>query len=793
MGRLVNLMVRCGADFSALTRATKKAQAGMSAMQRASGALKGALGTLGVALSATAILGFGKACVDAASDLQEVQNVVDTTFGSMSGQIDKFAKNAITKVGLSELAAKQYSGTMGAMLKSMGLTTEKTVEMSMALTELAGDLASFYNLSADDAFAKIRAGISGETEPLKQLGINMSIANLEAYALSQGVKKAYRSMSQSEQALLRYNYLMSVTGDAQGDFSRTSGSWANQTRILAERFNQLKAALGQGLIQALTPVLVVINQLMEKLVKMAQVFSAVTSKLFGNQTKAATSNAKAVNSAATAQVSLAKGISAASKEAKKSLAPFDELNILQGNDAASGGGGSGGGINDPGVDIADIPSIDYTLPEVDVSKFTGSFAPLENVKKVLQDVVGLFGKIKDLITGEIDFEEFVSGLSPLETVLLGIAAALGAIAIASAGITIFTAITTFIQSVKGLNAVGLFGKLAEVLMIVASGAGTLHKAMTMVFGPGSIIAGIAAVIGGAVVAVLNFISMLQNGFSWTNEALMLVGIAIAAVGAVILGAPAAVAAVVAGIVAAVATLVVLIVQYGDKIKEKLQSVDDFLQGVFLKDWKQVFGTALGECMNMFFADVKNLWDSIKKILDGIIDFIGGLFTGDWERVWSGVVQIFSGIFGGLCAIVAVPLNGIIALMNSVIDGINFLISGLNGLSFKLPDWLGGASFQISIQPIPNIPYLANGAVIPPGQFLAVLGDQKHGNNLEAPESLIRQIVREEAGYGANDQLVVIAGLVRQILGAMGSDNIDMRKLAAMITTEQNSMGRAWGW
>lgn len=139
------------------------------------------------------------------------------------------------------------------MLKSMGLTTDSVLDMSTKITELAGDLASFYNLDVDDAFTKIRSGMSGETEPLKQLGINMSVANLEAYALSKGITTSYQKMSQSNQALLRYNYLLSVTADAQGDFSRTSDSWANQVKILQLNFDSLKASVGQLLITALTP------------------------------------------------------------------------------------------------------------------------------------------------------------------------------------------------------------------------------------------------------------------------------------------------------------------------------------------------------------------------------------------------------------------------------------------------------------------------------------------------------------------------------------------------------------
>lgn len=208
----------------------------------------------GINKIANAFGNFVKKGVDLASDLQEVQNVVDTTFGDGANQIYAWADAAAESFGMSSLSAQQYNGTMGAMLKSMGLADDAVVKMSTDMVGLAGDMASFYNLDIEQAFEKIRAGISGETEPLKQLGINMSVANLEAYALSQGIETAYDKMSQSEQAILRYNYLMSVTADAQGDFAKTSDSYANQQRILQLQVDNLAASLGEKLLPHLNDV-----------------------------------------------------------------------------------------------------------------------------------------------------------------------------------------------------------------------------------------------------------------------------------------------------------------------------------------------------------------------------------------------------------------------------------------------------------------------------------------------------------------------------------------------------------
>lgn len=214
----------------------------------------------GIGKLAEGFTDFIKQGVSLASDLQEVQNVVDTTFGDGAEQIYSWSEAAAESFGMSSLQAQNFNGTLGAMLKSMGLADDAVLKMSTDMVGLSGDMASFYNLDVETAFEKIRAGISGETEPLKQLGINMSVANLEAYALAQGIETAYDKMSQSEQAILRYNYLMSVTADAQGDFAKTSDSFANQQRILQLQWENLSASLGQKLLPSLNNVLTTANE-----------------------------------------------------------------------------------------------------------------------------------------------------------------------------------------------------------------------------------------------------------------------------------------------------------------------------------------------------------------------------------------------------------------------------------------------------------------------------------------------------------------------------------------------------
>lgn len=230
---------------------------------------------IGLVMIARKALDTIKTGIDYASDLAEVQNVVDVTFGSATEAINSWSKECLAAYGMNEVSAKRYAGTIGAMLKSSGLAGDAIVDMSKDMVGLAGDMASFYNLDLETAFEKIRSGISGETEPLEQLGINMSVANLEAYALSQGITTAYNEMSQAEQVMLRYNYLMSTTADAQGDFARTQDSYANQTRLLSESWLEFTGIMAEQLLPVLTTIVSWLNNIVAFLTENADMVSAV--------------------------------------------------------------------------------------------------------------------------------------------------------------------------------------------------------------------------------------------------------------------------------------------------------------------------------------------------------------------------------------------------------------------------------------------------------------------------------------------------------------------------------------
>lgn len=309
-----------------------------------------------MATKAIASIGsFVKDSIDKGSELAELQNVVDSVFTTMSDTVDNFAQNALEAYGLTEAQAKRMMGTYGAMSKAFGYTEQQAYSMSEQLTALTADVASFYNLNHDEAYTKMKSVFTGETESLKELGVVMTQAALDQYALQNGYGRTTAQMSEQEKVALRLAFVQDKLSVASGDFVRTQDQWANQTRILAGQFESLKAAIGQGLINVLTPVIRVINIIMGKLVQLANAFKSFTAMIMGKSSSGGgggspasamqdVADAADQAAAATGGISDAAGGAAASaKKAQKALMGFDEINKLQDTSSSGGGGGGGGG------------------------------------------------------------------------------------------------------------------------------------------------------------------------------------------------------------------------------------------------------------------------------------------------------------------------------------------------------------------------------------------------------------------------------------------------------------------
>ena len=407
----------------------------------------------GVALAAAfgvkKLADFGKQCLELGSDLQEVQNVVDVTFPSMTAQVDKFAKSAAGSFGLSETMAKKFTGTFGAMAKSFGFSERAAYDMGATLTGLAGDIASFYNISQDEAYTKLKSVFTGETESLKELGVVMTQSALDAYALANGFGKATQAMSEAEKVALRYQFVQNQLSAASGDFARTSGSWANQVRILKLQIDSLKATIGQGLINLFTPIIKVVNTLIGKLATLANAFKAFTELITGKKSQgssaggqiaemgaAAVSAGSGMEGAAASADDLAgsskKAGQAARKAAKemRALMGFDQINRLDDNSSSdtgdtslpSTGGSAGTGIGGSSVDFGSLAQGETVIDQVD-SKFTKMFQNIVKWTKPATDALknlwnqGL-SRLRDFAWGSL--KDFYKGfLVPVGKWVLG--------------------------------------------------------------------------------------------------------------------------------------------------------------------------------------------------------------------------------------------------------------------------------------------------------------------------------------------------------------------------------------
>lgn len=239
--------------------------------------LSNQLKSLASLFSIYSIINVSKNAIEFSSDMIEVRNVINGVFGDATDDVESFAKSAIQNFGLTQLQASKMLGVFGGMLEASNIVGEAQTKMSKNLTALSGDIASFYNMPVDEAFNKLKSGLAGETEPLRAFGLNMTVANLEAYALSKGIDQSWKSMNQATQQTLRYNYILEHLALTQGDFARTSMTWANQVRLLSSNFQQLLSILGGAAIKVLYPVVVLLNQIVSLAIqastRLANIFS----------------------------------------------------------------------------------------------------------------------------------------------------------------------------------------------------------------------------------------------------------------------------------------------------------------------------------------------------------------------------------------------------------------------------------------------------------------------------------------------------------------------------------------
>lgn len=345
--------------------------------------------------------------IDISSSLTEVENVVRQTFGQYESLINNFAKTSIEKFGMSELSAKQFASRFQAMGTALDIPRGKMADMSIRLTELAGDMASFYDVSQEDIAKSLQSVFSGTTAPMRRYGIDLTQATLKEWALKQGLDANISSMTQAQKAMLRYQYVLAHTTNITGDFARTADTWHNQITMLKENFKALGAVVGSGLINAFKPFIKVLNAVLQKVISFAEMVTNALGSIFGWKYEASkgagisgladdigsASNgmddlSNAAGSAGKNTGGIAKNAKKAKKEIQQATRAFDELKVIskQSKDNTSGSGsggsgGSGGGSGSGGSGGGDTGKLVQT--DTIFKKFKSDIKDLEGLGKAI--------------------------------------------------------------------------------------------------------------------------------------------------------------------------------------------------------------------------------------------------------------------------------------------------------------------------------------------------------------------------------------------------------------------------
>lgn len=672
-------------------------------------AVSGIKGLVAKAAAGFGLYKLGKEAIEVASNITEVQNVVDTAFGDMSWKAERFAKNSIQQFGMSELSAKKTASTYMAMASGMGLSSDKASDMAISLAGLSGDVASFYNISQELADIKLKSVFTGETETLKDLGIVMTQTNLKQFALSQGIKTNIDDMNQAQLTTLRYNFVMQQLQMAQGDFAKTSGTWANQVRILQEQFKQLLGIIGNGLIAALTPAIQVINFVIGKLITLANVIAGVFGKLFGKKSSKDSGMASVANDSSKASNSIGNigsGLDKSNKKAKnlsKTLntmtAGIDELNSLNMNDSSGDGGSGSSGAGAGTGGGYDVGSIDWgnQFEEPDTS---GVDKAVDKVIKKLNELKKWFEQNKPIILSLI--AGIVAGFLTFETIMNW-----GKIAE-----VIFSLVRPFQQlwaavSNWGVLSVlqGVFGTTAGMAALVSLAVAAVTAALVYLYQTSKSFRDLVNTAVKGLINVLNklYQTVLKPLFSFLADVFTTIITPIASfLAKVFVKAVEAVSRVVLSIwnnvLIPVASFLVDILAIaleglievwetwkpgikaiGDAINwiwdNVLVPIADFIIGSFSDTFK-----SWGDLINKLVPDVEN-------IFKGLIDFFVGVFTGSNERAWAGIRRIFEGFSSFLKNVFATdwtksfgllgtPLNYFCSTVTSIWNTIKGVFSGV---------------------------------------------------------------------------------------------------------------------
>lgn len=595
------------------------------------------------------------------SQYTEDLNLFTVSMGRYAEEAYNYAQKVSEVMGIDPAEWMRNQGVFNTIIAGFGVAGDKAAFMAKNLTQLGYDLASFYNIDFESAMQKVQSGISGELEPLRRLGYDLSVARLEQERLNLGIDKSVSSMTQAEKSQLRYYAMMTQVTQVQGDMARTLENPANMLRVLRAELEQAARAVGNIFIPILTKVLpiaiAVASALQEIIAAIATLFGiTVKSPKWGD----------AIGSASAGSGAIADNMDSAAgsaKELKRYLAGFDELNVLP--DQNQGGSGSGAGVG--GGDLGlDLPGYDFLKNAVttQIDEWKKKLEPLVSfVKDNLKEILGLIATIGIALLAWKLSNDFLNGIMALKTLGkngLSIPLTISAgVILTATGFTIeFSGIKDAIEKklnsfnfgeiilggLTGTAGAGLLGKGIGQFIAKAFGESAVAKAITA--GGGTISTGlIGAAIGGIVAGIPMFVTgvydAIMNGLNVLNGLLVPAGatMAGAGIGAIIgsLGGPigTGIGALIGLAVGALTDLGILIYQKWDEICAFFAPVAEWfninvvqpISGFFSGLWDGIVKTFSPAVT--WFSD---LWKSVSQTFEDVFYNIGVLVSGTWETI-----------------------------------------------------------------------------------------------------------------------------------------------------------------
>lgn len=591
---------------------------------------------------------------------------------------------------LKDLEASGKAFTFGTDTSAAAADMNRLAEAERRLADMNNRLGTSYSSIKGQVNDYKESVVKATSEQNK---FNRSLKNTDKSA-----KKGNMSMGRMLATSILFSFVFQaisavMTGVREGfeNLAQYSTSTNRSLSMLMSSLTRLKNAFAT----AFAPILDVVAPILSRFIDMISLAATAVGQLMAALTgKSTFTRAVAVQEDYAASL---EDSASAAKDAEDAmegyLSPLDEINKISTKDDDKSGGYTG---PSPGQMFEEVP----VNPKI--------LALAEKIKNLFQPIIDAVARLKGPVMG------FLSAIG--DTVLWLYE-------------TILEPILTWLITSAIPRIIDILGKVLEILTIIIDWFN--NNVLPVIEPIVTALVGLFTGVGDGIITVFDGIAEFLLGV-FTGD----LDRAVAGLGQIFSG------------------FGQIVNSICDFIQTILETFDGWLQGVFSKDWRETFGV-LGDVLNGFFSGVKSIWNGIKTFFTGIITFFRGVFSADLEMALEGIKQIFSGIFQSLIGVVKTPINTIIGLINgmisAIVSGLNAVIDRLNSLSFTIPSWVpkfGGNRFGLNISHLtaPTIPYLASGAVIPPNApFMAILGDQRNGNNLEMPENLLRRIIREESG------------------------------------------------